>query len=146
MLPAREVEDILCIYKDSIRVLVGFGVSLPIVHIPAQCAEERINKFTTQLGFVVLWTQILVFVVIEPLDQFLDFSGSRQAYLEDVSSVGTWGVAAVRVVAGIVKAGWGREDGASGRAVPNLVPRLRGTRRFSLALGYPAASGKVVSR
>jgi len=56
-------------------ILVGLGVSLLIVHIPAQGFEKRVNKFPPKLGFVVLPGLISLAISVKPVDEFEYFFG-----------------------------------------------------------------------
>ena len=56
-------------------VLVGFGVALLVVNVPAQRLEKRIKEFAAQLGFVVLAGFVSVELLFEAGDQIQNFPG-----------------------------------------------------------------------
>ena len=53
-------------------VLVGLGVALLVVHVPAEGFEERVEELAAELGFVVVGRAVGVAVAVEPLDQVED--------------------------------------------------------------------------
>src|SRR5439155_25415664 len=56
-------------------VLVGLGVTLLVVDVPAEGLEEGIEEFAAELGFVVLRRAVGILVALEALSQFADFGG-----------------------------------------------------------------------
>ena len=54
------------------HVLVGFGVAVLVVHVPAECLEERVNELAAELGLVVLARAAGVAVALEALDKLPD--------------------------------------------------------------------------
>jgi len=53
-------------------VLVGFGVAVLVVNVPAERLEEGVEEFAAELGFIVVGRAVGVAVAVEPLDQFKD--------------------------------------------------------------------------
>src|SRR5262249_55043995 len=60
--------DFDCVFVNDI--LIGFGIALDIVHVPAEAFEERIDEFLAQLGFVVMAGFVGLGIVLETLDKF----------------------------------------------------------------------------
>ena len=56
-------------------VLVGFGVALFVVHVPAEGFEERVEEFLAKLCFVVMTGAVGRQVVFEALDELVDDGG-----------------------------------------------------------------------
>ena len=59
------------------HVFIRFGVTLAVVHVPAQRLEERIEKLQPELRLVILGRAISVTVALEALDQFQNDVGCR---------------------------------------------------------------------
>src|SRR5262249_47739467 len=55
------------------HVLVGLGVALLIIHVPAEALEEGVDEFLANLGLVVVGRQVGVGVAAEEIHQFEDF-------------------------------------------------------------------------
>ena len=54
-------------------VLVGFGVALLVINVPAERFEERIEEFAAELRFVVLAGLVGLEVLLEAVDKLDDF-------------------------------------------------------------------------
>lgn len=62
-------------------VLVGFGIPLLVVDVPAQQLEKWIDKLAAGLGFVVVALPVGGKIVVETLDQLVQFGGWGQKRL-----------------------------------------------------------------
>ena len=56
-------------------LLVRFGIALPVGDIPAEGVEERIEKFTSELGFVVAGGGVGVALILETLNKGAERGG-----------------------------------------------------------------------
>ncbi len=55
--------------------LVRFGDALPVIDIPAEGIEERVDELPSNLRLVVVAGFVLVFVAVESFDELFDFFG-----------------------------------------------------------------------
>jgi len=67
--------DLHRVFVDNI--LVGFGITGGVVHIPAQSLEQRVEKLNAGFGFVEVLVLVSFAVALEPLHQFKNFFGRR---------------------------------------------------------------------
>jgi hypothetical protein len=59
--------DLDLVFVDDI--LVGFGIALAVVHIPAEGLEHGVDEFLAELGLVVVWRGVGVGMFSEAVNE-----------------------------------------------------------------------------